>query len=356
MQNAMLSSTTAIRMTGVATNALVALVCQVDIATSPVFFKAWRVNVGRWPAYLLDTNLLQNEQHYRDLTLRVYGGDSTTRIMQEIVLGIGGSATTDGGAGMAAALGARLLDREGAELPPGGAALLRLAGIDRSGLDPRLRRTRVTVACDVDNPLVGPEGAAAIYGPQKGAGPDDVLLLDSALRRYARVLADDLGLDLAGTPGAGAAGVLKSPRPPSRCPSRRTAPSSGCSPPPCPAPGTGSAHPHARGGGSTRTRPGSAACRDSARAPPRAAVTRYNLDGSNPDQSFISGAGDPEVSLRERQSDAHAVPYDRYAVGIHHVAFVADERGQVDAVVDTVEDGASTVYVERAEEQLGETG
>jgi glycogen phosphorylase len=66
------------------------LVCQVDIATSPVFFKAWRVNVGRWPAYLLDTNLPQNEQHYRDLTLRVYGGDSTTRIMQEIVLGIGG--------------------------------------------------------------------------------------------------------------------------------------------------------------------------------------------------------------------------------------------------------------------------
>jgi glycerate 2-kinase len=127
---------------------------------------------------------------------------------RELVLGIGGSATTDGGAGMATALGARLLDRDGAELPPGGAALLRLARVDVAGLDQRLRQVRVTVACDVDNPLVGPEGAAAVYGPQKGAGPDEVLLLDSALRRYARVLADDLGLDLAATPGAGAAGGL----------------------------------------------------------------------------------------------------------------------------------------------------
>jgi glycerate kinase len=127
---------------------------------------------------------------------------------REIVLGIGGSATTDGGAGMAAALGARLLDQAGADLPPGGAALLRLARIDVSGLDPRLAAVRVTVASDVDNPLTGPEGAAHVYGPQKGAGPDDVLLLDSALRRYARVLADDLGQDVAGIPGAGAAGGL----------------------------------------------------------------------------------------------------------------------------------------------------
>ncbi|HEV8423927.1 MAG TPA: glycerate kinase [Actinomycetes bacterium] len=127
---------------------------------------------------------------------------------RELVLGIGGSATTDGGAGMGAALGARLLDRAGAELPPGGAALLRLARIDLSGLDPRLRQVHVTVACDVDNPLVGPEGAAHVYGPQKGARPDDVVLLDSALRRYARVLENDLGLDLAAIPGAGAAGGL----------------------------------------------------------------------------------------------------------------------------------------------------
>jgi glycerate kinase len=109
---------------------------------------------------------------------------------------------------MAAALGARLLDRDGADLPPGGAALLRLARIDTSGLDPRLHGLRVTVACDVDLPLVGPGGAAHADAPRKGARPDDVLLLDSALRRYARVLADDLGLDLAATPGAGAAGGL----------------------------------------------------------------------------------------------------------------------------------------------------
>lgn len=127
---------------------------------------------------------------------------------RELVLGIGGSATTDGGAGMASALGVRFLDEAGRPLPPGGAALLRLARIDTAGLDPRIRRVRVTVAADVDNPLVGPEGAAAVYGPQKGASPEDVLLLDSALRRYASVLRSDLGLDLAGTPGAGAAGGL----------------------------------------------------------------------------------------------------------------------------------------------------
>src|SRR6266540_7113594 len=111
------------------------------------------------------------------------------RGVRRLVLGIGGSATTDGGAGMAAALGVRLLDADGAPLPPGGAALLRLARIDTAGLDPRVAAVKVTLASDVDNPLVGPDGAAAVYGPQKGAGPDQVLLLDSALRRYARVLA-----------------------------------------------------------------------------------------------------------------------------------------------------------------------
>ena len=127
---------------------------------------------------------------------------------RRLVLGIGGSATTDGGAGMAEALGVRFLDAEGKELPWGGAALLRLARVDTAGLDPRLAGVEVVVACDVDNPLVGPEGAAAVYGPQKGATPEDVLLLDSALRRYARVLAEDLGIDVAGRPGAGAAGGL----------------------------------------------------------------------------------------------------------------------------------------------------
>jgi glycerate kinase len=126
----------------------------------------------------------------------------------QLVLGIGGSATSDGGTGMATALGVRFLDEAGRPLPPGGAALLRLARIDAGGLDPRLQGVRVTVAADVDNPLVGPEGAAAVYGPQKGASPEDVLLLDSALRRYARVLQSDLGVDLAAAPGAGAAGGL----------------------------------------------------------------------------------------------------------------------------------------------------
>jgi glycerate kinase len=128
--------------------------------------------------------------------------------VERLVLGIGGSATTDGGAGMASALGARFLDAGGRPLPPGGAALLRLARVDAGALDPRLAGVEVTVACDVDNPLVGPNGAAAVYGPQKGAGPDEVLLLESALRRYAQVLADDLSLDLATVPGAGAAGGL----------------------------------------------------------------------------------------------------------------------------------------------------
>jgi glycerate kinase len=127
---------------------------------------------------------------------------------RRLVLGIGGSATSDGGAGMASALGVRFLDAGGEPLPPGGAALLRLARIDAEGLDPRLAQVEVTLASDVDNPLVGPDGAAAVYGPQKGAGPDEVLLLDSALRRYARVLAGQLGLDVAATPGAGAAGGL----------------------------------------------------------------------------------------------------------------------------------------------------
>lgn len=130
------------------------------------------------------------------------------RGVHRLVLGIGGSATTDGGTGMASALGARFLDADGNELPPGGAALLRLAHIETADLDPRIAKTEVTVACDVDNPLVGPHGAATVYGPQKGAAGDDVLLLDSALRRYARVVADDLGIEVEEVPGAGAAGGL----------------------------------------------------------------------------------------------------------------------------------------------------
>jgi glycerate kinase len=124
-----------------------------------------------------------------------------------LVLGSGGSAA-DGGAGMAAALGVRFLDGDGQPLPPGGATLLRLAQVDTAALDPRLRGVAVTVACDADNPLVGPDGAAAVHGPRQGASADDVLLLDSALRRYARVLAAEFGVDLGATPCAGAAGGL----------------------------------------------------------------------------------------------------------------------------------------------------
>lgn len=125
-----------------------------------------------------------------------------------LILGIGGSATNDGGAGMAQALGARLLDAAGQPIGPGGGELARLAAIDPSGLDPRLRGVECTVACDVANPLTGPSGAAAVYGPQKGATPEMVALLDANLARLAEVVRRDLGADVAGVPGAGAAGGL----------------------------------------------------------------------------------------------------------------------------------------------------
>jgi glycerate kinase len=125
-----------------------------------------------------------------------------------VIVGIGGSATNDGGAGLAQALGARLLDEEGKELPPGGAALADLARIDVSGMDPRLEGVSIRVACDVTNPLCGPSGASAVYGPQKGASPSMIDRLDAALAHYARIIARDLSLDVAGLPGAGAAGGL----------------------------------------------------------------------------------------------------------------------------------------------------
>ncbi|RBY83387.1 glycerate kinase [Blastococcus sp. TF02A-26] len=127
---------------------------------------------------------------------------------RRIVLGVGGSATTDGGAGAVAALGARLLDAGGAAVAPGGAALLDLDRLDLGGLDPRLHDTELLVACDVDNPLTGPAGAAAVYGPQKGAGPETVALLDRALTRWADAVAAATGRDLRDVPGAGAAGGL----------------------------------------------------------------------------------------------------------------------------------------------------
>jgi glycerate kinase len=125
-----------------------------------------------------------------------------------IVLGIGGSATTDGGAGALAALGARFFDAAGAELEPTPASLATVARVDLAGLDPRLAAVDLAVACDVDNPLLGPKGAAAIYGPQKGATPADVAFLDGVLTRLADAMAAATGRDLRELPGAGAAGGL----------------------------------------------------------------------------------------------------------------------------------------------------
>jgi glycerate 2-kinase len=121
-----------------------------------------------------------------------------------VVLGVGGSASTDGGAGIVQALGARLLDAAGVELPRGGAALAGLARVELDGLHPAVATTRFVVASDVDNPLLGPRGAAAVYGPQKGASPDDVAVLDAALERWAEVV--DGPAEIRDRPGAGAAG------------------------------------------------------------------------------------------------------------------------------------------------------
>lgn len=125
-----------------------------------------------------------------------------------IVVGLGGSATNDGGAGMSAALGVRRLDASGEALPPGGAALARLQRVDASNLDSRLGQTEVIAATDVRNPLCGPEGASLVYGPQKGATPEQAKELDAALGRWGEVIERDLGIAVADVEGAGAAGGL----------------------------------------------------------------------------------------------------------------------------------------------------
>lgn len=130
------------------------------------------------------------------------------RKVHKIVVGIGGSATNDGGTGMARALGARFLDKAGKALPEGGGALRSLDSVDVSGLDPRIEKVDIEVACDVDNPLYGPKGAARVYAPQKGASPAMVAKLDRGLRRLASVVRRDLDLDISEVPGSGAAGGL----------------------------------------------------------------------------------------------------------------------------------------------------
>lgn len=123
-----------------------------------------------------------------------------------VIIGLGGSASTDGGAGMMQALGLGLLDASGTELPPGGAALEHLRHVDTSRLDPRLASIEIVLACDVDNPLLGPNGAAAVYGPQKGASQYDVARLERGLRRWVRITGAVTGTNVDAVPGAGAAG------------------------------------------------------------------------------------------------------------------------------------------------------
>ena len=128
--------------------------------------------------------------------------------VEHIIIGIGGSATNDGGAGMLQALGVRLLDRRGVSLPQGGAALAQLARIDASGIDPRLAACRLEVACDVTNPLTGPDGASAVFGPQKGATPEMVQELDRALAHFATLIFRDLNKSVSTLAGGGAAGGM----------------------------------------------------------------------------------------------------------------------------------------------------
>jgi glycerate kinase len=153
---------------------------------------------------------------FAPLTASTYGSGELLRAALDagartLVFGVGGSATTDGGAGMLAALGARLLDAGGEPVPPGGGGLADLASADLSGLDPRLAEVEFVLASDVDNPLTGPKGAPAVYGPQKGASPQDVETLDAALAHYAEVLEAAVGpkaAEYAAAPGAGAAGGI----------------------------------------------------------------------------------------------------------------------------------------------------
>ncbi len=134
--------------------------------------------------------------------LGVVIADALDRGAREIVLGLGGSASSDGGAGMAQALGARVLDAHGREVPRGGAALAEAATLDRTALHPALAEARVSLACDVDNPLLGPHGAVEVYGPQKGTDAAQRALLEAALTTWSRIA----GPEFVDSPGAGAAG------------------------------------------------------------------------------------------------------------------------------------------------------
>ncbi len=134
--------------------------------------------------------------------------DALRRGVRRILIGIGGSATNDGGMGMLKALGARFTDRDGREVSPVGGEMKNVCSADFTGLMPELRETRITVICDVTNPLLGENGATFIYGPQKGAVPAIRDELEAGMVSYARVVSEAVGRDIAGFPGAGAAGGL----------------------------------------------------------------------------------------------------------------------------------------------------
>ncbi|MGI6037102.1 MAG: glycerate kinase [Limnochordia bacterium] len=156
--------------------------------------------------------LIRRDQRNPRLTTSYGTGELIRSALDEgcrrFIIGIGGSATNDGGAGMVQALGAQLLDKEGQQIGPGGASLFALERIDVSQLDPRIKESRFLVASDVDNPLLGDKGATAVYGPQKGATPEMIKELDQALAHYAKIIKRDLGTDVANIPGSGAAGGL----------------------------------------------------------------------------------------------------------------------------------------------------
>ncbi|MCW3489454.1 glycerate kinase family protein [Dethiobacter alkaliphilus] len=157
--------------------------------------------------------LLVPEEKRKPLITTTYGTGELIKAalsagFTRLIIGIGGSATNDGGAGMAQALGASLTDHEGNEIPFGGAALARLAHIDTSRINPLIKDAEILVACDVNNPLTGPTGASAIYGPQKGATAEMVAQLDESLKHYAQIILRDLNIAVEQIPGAGAAGGL----------------------------------------------------------------------------------------------------------------------------------------------------
>ncbi|TAI49919.1 glycerate kinase [Bacillus paralicheniformis] len=134
--------------------------------------------------------------------------DAAEKGVSNIIIGLGGSATNDGGAGMAAALGVKFLNRDGEEIENGGGALAEIAKIDVSGLNPQLKHIHFEAACDVDNPLTGSRGASAVFGPQKGANSEMTALLDQNLKHYAAAVKAELGCEIDSIPGAGAAGGL----------------------------------------------------------------------------------------------------------------------------------------------------